>query len=75
MPICAFFRQRGPSGSLRWWIRTETEQVLPSDTLNSRLSSIEEDGGGREVCGQAEEAMVKELHDGPPESPEVVGER
>ena len=53
-------------------VLTETEEVLPSDTLHTR--AIGDDVCRREEGGQAEEGLLEELHGGPHHAPEVGGE-
>lgn len=54
-------------------VLTEAKEVLPSDTLHT-LRAIREDVCRREEGGQAEEALLEELHSGAHHAPEVGGE-
>ena len=47
---------------------TQSEEVARRDALDA---AIDEDVGGGEVSGEAEEAVLEELHGGPHDAPEV----
>lgn len=51
---------------------TETQKILGG---HSRAITSEKDIGGGEVCGQAEQTTVEELHSGLGQTVEVVGEK